>query len=37
VSLVHGEERAMKGLATCLQRELSAPVHIAHRGEVLEL
>ncbi|MBT8068938.1 MAG: MBL fold metallo-hydrolase [Xanthomonadales bacterium] len=37
VSLVHGEERAMMGLSTCLQRELSAPVHIAHRGEVLEL
>ena len=37
VSLVHGEERSMKGLSTCLQTELSAPVHIAHRGEVLEL
>ena len=37
VSLVHGEERAIKGLAKCLHEELSAPVHEAQPGELLVL
>ncbi len=37
VTLVHGEERAITGLSDCLRRELSAPVHVAHPGELLEL
>jgi metallo-beta-lactamase family protein len=37
VTLVHGEERALTGLSECLRRELSAPVHTAHPGELLEL
>jgi metallo-beta-lactamase family protein len=37
VTLVHGEERAITGLSDCLRRELSAPVHTAQPGELLEL
>jgi len=37
VTLVHGEERAIKGLSDCLRGQLSAPVHIARQGERLEL
>jgi len=37
VTLVHGEERAITGLSECLRRELSAPVHTARPGELLEL
>jgi metallo-beta-lactamase family protein len=37
VTLVHGEERAITGLSDCLRRELSAPVHVAQPGELLEL
>jgi metallo-beta-lactamase family protein len=37
VTLVHGEERALTGLSDCLRRELSAPVHTAQPGELLEL
>jgi metallo-beta-lactamase family protein len=37
VSLVHGEERAIEGLSDCLREQLSAPVHIARKGELLDL
>jgi Cft2 family RNA processing exonuclease len=37
VTLVHGEERAITGLSDCLRHELSAPVHTAQPGELLEL
>lgn len=37
VTLVHGEERAIEGLSGCLREQLSAPVHIARKGELLEL
>jgi len=37
VTLVHGEERAITSLSDCLRRELSAPVHTAQPGELLEL
>ena len=37
VTLVHGEERAITGLSECLRQQLSAPVHTAHPGELLEL
>lgn len=37
VTLVHGEERAIAGLSECLRQELSAPVHVAKPGELLEL
>jgi len=37
VTLLHGEEKSIAGLATCLRQELAAPVHIARPGEVLEL
>ncbi|MGB5488481.1 MAG: MBL fold metallo-hydrolase, partial [Lysobacterales bacterium] len=37
VTLVHGEERAITGLSNCLREELSAPVHVAKPGELLEL
>jgi metallo-beta-lactamase family protein len=37
VTLVHGEERAISSLSDCLRRELSAPVHVAQPGELLEL
>jgi len=36
VSSVHGEERSINGLSSCMHHELSAPVHIARPGEVLE-
>ncbi|MDH3902459.1 MAG: MBL fold metallo-hydrolase [Xanthomonadales bacterium] len=37
VTLVHGEERAIKALSDCLHQEMSAPVHTAHPGELLKL
>ena len=37
VTLVHGEERAIEGLSGCLREQLCAPVHIARKGELLEL
>ncbi len=37
VTLVHGEEKAISGLSDYLQKELSAPVHTARPGELLEL
>ena len=37
VTLVHGEERAIKSLSECLREELAAPVHTAHAGELLKL
>ncbi len=37
VVLVHGEEKAIEGLADCLRQQLSAPVHIARKGEKLDL
>ena len=37
LTLVHGEEKSIKGLAACLRQELAAPVHIARPREVLEL
>jgi len=37
VTLVHGEDHALAGLADCLRRDLSAPVSIARPGERLAL
>ena len=37
VTLVHGEERAIKALSNCLSREASAPVHVAQPGGLLKL
>lgn len=37
VVLVHGEEQAIAGLSDCLHSQLSAPVHIARPGEMLDL
>ena len=37
VTLVHGEEKALASLSDCLRQELSAPVHTARPGELLEL
>jgi len=37
VVLVHGEEQAIAGLSSCLRQQLSAPVHAARKGEVVEL
>ena len=37
VTLVHGEERSMTSLSNCLRQQLSAPVHEARPGEMLEL
>ncbi len=36
VILVHGEERAIAGLSDCLRQQLSAPVHAARPGEILD-
>jgi hypothetical protein len=37
VVLVHGEEKAIAGLSCCLRQQLSAPVHAARPGEILDL
>lgn len=37
VVLVHGEEQAIAGLSSYLQQQLSAPVHTARPGEILDL
>ena len=37
VTLVHGEEQSIRRLSKCLQEEFSAPVHIAQKGESLNL
>jgi metallo-beta-lactamase family protein len=37
VILVHGEEKAIAGLSDCLHQQLSAPVHAAHKGEIVDL
>jgi len=37
VTLVHGEEHALSGLAECLRRDLSAPVTVAGPGDLLAL
>lgn len=37
VVLVHGEEQAIAGLSNCLHQQLSAPVHAARPGEILDL
>ena len=37
VTLVHGEEKAISALSEYLRQQLSAPVDIAHPGELLEL
>jgi metallo-beta-lactamase family protein len=37
VALVHGEDQAITGLSDCLRRQLSAPVHVARKGEILDL
>ena len=36
VSPVHGEKHSINGLSSCLRHGLSASVHIARPGEVLE-